>query len=224
MDYEKIYYQIINRAKTRKLDGYSEKHHIIPRCMMGNNNQSNIVSLTAREHFLCHMLLCEIYPTNNKLRHALFLMAIGKQKVIEKKYVIGSRVYERLRVEYSKMMTGKKQSQETKDKKSKSMKEVWANKSQEEKDERIKKFVATRKSKGSFKQTQKHKDKISESLIGRKMPWRTKSIIQYTMDGEFVKEWNSAAEITKKLKYGCGVSACCNNNQKSAYGFLWKHK
>tara|TARA_R110002050_G_scaffold292859_1_gene448639 strand:- start:430 stop:1101 length:672 start_codon:yes stop_codon:yes gene_type:complete len=223
MDYKKIYYQIINRAKTRKLDGYSEKHHIIPRCMMGNNNPSNLVSLTAREHFLCHMLLCEIYPTNNKLRHALFLMAIGKQKVIEKKYVIGSRVYERLRVEYSKMMTGKKQSKETKDKKSKKMIEVWANKSQEEKDERARKFVATRKAKGNFKKTKEQKDKISKILIGRKMPWRTKPIIQYTMDGEFVREWNSNTEIIKSKKYG-DVSAVCNNKQKSAYGFLWKHK
>jgi hypothetical protein len=122
MDYQKIYNQIIERAKNRMLEGYKEKHHIIPKCLGGDNSKNNLVELTAREHFLCHMLLCEIYPNKNKLKHALFLMAIGKQKFKEKTYVIGSRVYERLKIEYSQMLTGKKQSQETRDKKSKSMK------------------------------------------------------------------------------------------------------
>jgi hypothetical protein len=51
MNYEKIYDCIIKRAKTRKLEGYVEKHHIIPKCMGGSNEKQNIVELTAREHF-----------------------------------------------------------------------------------------------------------------------------------------------------------------------------
>ncbi len=109
MDYNKIYYQIIKRGNNRKLEGYIEKHHIIPKCIGGSDDEDNIVELTAREHFLCHMLLCEIYPKEYKLKHALFLMAIGKNKVIENHYVISSRVYERLRTEYSVMLTGKEQ-------------------------------------------------------------------------------------------------------------------
>jgi hypothetical protein len=120
MDYTRIYNQIIERAQTRKLEGHVEKHHIVPKCIGGLDEKENIVELTAREHFLCHMLLCEIHPQEYKLKHALFLMAIGKQKVKEKTYVIGSRVYERLKEEYSAMLTGKKQSQDTKNKKSKS--------------------------------------------------------------------------------------------------------
>ena len=84
MDYQKIYNQIVEKAKNRMLEGYKEKHHIIPKCLGGNNDKDNLVELTAREHFLCHMLLCEIYPKEYKLKHALFLMAIGKQKVKEK--------------------------------------------------------------------------------------------------------------------------------------------
>ena len=78
MDYQKIYNQIIERAKNRILECYKEKHHIVPKCLGGDNNENNLVELTAREHFLCHMLLCEIYPNENKLKHVLFLMAIGK--------------------------------------------------------------------------------------------------------------------------------------------------
>ena len=80
MNYQKIYNQIIERAKNRQLEGYKEKHHVIPKCIGGLNDKENLVELTAREHFLCHRLLCEIYPNNQKLLWALWLMAIGKQK------------------------------------------------------------------------------------------------------------------------------------------------
>lgn len=213
MEYNKIYNQIVERAKKRKIKGYTEKHHIIPRCMGGDNNIKNLVNLTAREHFLCHMLLCEIYPKNYKLKHALFLMAIGKQKVKEKNYVIGARVYERLREEYSQMLLGGKQSKETKEKKSIAMKghpmftPEWKNKI----------------SKANQGREIKWGDKIGEALKGRKMPWRNKTISQYTLDGKWVKDWGSITEIKKDPNYGF-VGGCIRGVQKTAYGYIWKHK
>jgi len=98
MNYQKIYIQIIERAFKRHLKGYKEKHHIVPKCMGGLDVKENLVNLTAREHFLCHKLLCEIYPKNEKLIWALWLMAIGKQrnKNIEP-YRISSREYEHVK-------------------------------------------------------------------------------------------------------------------------------
>lgn len=212
MDYQKIYNQIIERAKNRILKGYKEKHHILPKCLGGKDDKDNLVELTAREHFLCHMLLCEIYPNENKLRHALFLMAMVKNRVKEKTYVIGSRVYERLKNEYSQMLTGKKQSQETRDKKSKAMK--GKNVSNETK-QKISETNSGREITWG--------NKISDSLKGRKMPWRTKPVIQYTLKGEFVKEWESVAEIQKHPEYGF-VGACVTGKQKTAYNYIWKHK
>ena len=52
---------------------YKEKHHVIPKCLGGLNEKSNLIELTAREHFLCHCLLCEIDPENEKLKYALYL-------------------------------------------------------------------------------------------------------------------------------------------------------
>jgi len=99
MNYQKIYNQIIERAQNRKLEGYKEKHHVIPRCLDGLDDKSNLVELTAREHFLCHRLLCEIYPNNHKLLCALWLMAIGKQKWNNRDpYNVSSREYERIRI------------------------------------------------------------------------------------------------------------------------------
>ena len=109
MNYEKIYNQIIECAQNRKLEGYKEKHHIIPKCLGGLNEKENLVELTAKEHFLCHKLLCEIHPSNPKLMWALWLMAIGKQKskVIEP-YKVGSREYERLKMIFIKQSKLKK--------------------------------------------------------------------------------------------------------------------
>lgn len=73
MNYSKIYDALMTRASTRKLTCYSELHHIIPRCMNGGNESSNIVRLTAKEHYVAHHLLFMIYRTT-KLAHAWFSM------------------------------------------------------------------------------------------------------------------------------------------------------
>ena len=228
MDYTRIYNQIVERAQTRKLKGYIEKHHIIPKCIKGLNIKENIVELTAREHFLCHMLLCEIYLQEYKLKHALFLMAIGKQKVKEKTYVIGSRVYERLKEEYSTMLTGKKQSQETKNKKSKSMLSVWDGKTKEEMSEIGQKIWSTRRKNGTDKIQPEHAEKISQSLKGRKITWdrkRNKTIVQYDSDGNIIKEYESQNQASRETNISqSDISSCCNGKQKTAGGFTWKFK
>lgn len=107
MNYEKIYSQITERAKTRHLEGYKEKHHIVPKCLGGSNDKENIVELTAREHFLCHRLLVEIHSKETKLWYALWLMTIGKQKHKLNVYKVSSREYERLKQEFITNIKGK---------------------------------------------------------------------------------------------------------------------
>ena len=76
MDCQKIYYSIIERAKNRILNVYSEEHHIIPKSLGGNNSKENIVKLTAREHFVCHWLLWKFSKGKNKIKmgHAFGMM------------------------------------------------------------------------------------------------------------------------------------------------------
>jgi hypothetical protein len=99
MNYQRIHDQIIERAKTRQLEGYKERHHIIPRCMNGTDDEDNLVDLTAREHFIIHKLLCEIYPDNDKLFFAYRMMAVMKNSYDnERLYFVGSREFERIRL------------------------------------------------------------------------------------------------------------------------------
>lgn len=54
---------------------------------------------------------------------------------------------------------------------------------------------------------------------------RSKSIIQYDMDGNFIKEWDSInlASIGLGLNIS-GISLCCNNIRNKRGGFIWKFK
>lgn len=66
MDYKRIYNQLIERRRLRpaKLDNeYTENHHVIPRSIDKTLefDKNNLVSLTAREHFIAHLLLVMIY-------------------------------------------------------------------------------------------------------------------------------------------------------------------
>lgn len=66
--YKRWYDQIIERAKNRALDDYKERHHILPRCLGGLDDEGNLVDLTYREHFLVHWLLTKIYSGNEQRR------------------------------------------------------------------------------------------------------------------------------------------------------------
>lgn len=75
MDYQKVYDSLISNCagRVKSKNVYYEAHHIIPKCMGGNNSTANIVLLTAREHYIAHRLLYNIHKTP-KLAHAWFCM------------------------------------------------------------------------------------------------------------------------------------------------------
>jgi len=76
MDYQKHYYTLILRSKSRVLEGYVEKHHILPKCLGGTDELENIVQLTAEEHFLAHQLLVKMYPNEPGLAYAAQMMCV----------------------------------------------------------------------------------------------------------------------------------------------------
>lgn len=80
MNYKRHYDLLITRGKNRMLDGYVEKHHIIPRCMGGTDDVENLVQLTPEEHYLAHQLLIKMYPDVRGLARATQLMTIHHTK------------------------------------------------------------------------------------------------------------------------------------------------
>ena len=96
--YTTWYYTIIDNAKQRTLNGYAERHHIIPRSLGGTDLKHNIVSLTAKEHFICHLLLTKMVngPQQEKVIYAAWMMA-NQENRQQIRYKINSRIYQILR-------------------------------------------------------------------------------------------------------------------------------
>ena len=111
MNYEKIYYQIINKAifeenfgiryKNNKI--YYEKHHIIPKSLGGSNNKKNLALLTPKEHFICHLLLVKKFNKNTVEYNKMMFAFWNMQRNPTKKYTryINSKIYEKLRYEFA---------------------------------------------------------------------------------------------------------------------------
>lgn len=103
MNYSKIYNDIIENAKQKSYDDYTEKHHIIPRSLGGTDEPSNLVILSAREHFICHYLLTKIHKNNQsnfyKMVKAFIMMFCSSKKQLR---YSPSRNYEILKKEFAK--------------------------------------------------------------------------------------------------------------------------
>jgi hypothetical protein len=112
--YKKWHDSIIDRAKNRVLSCYVERHHVIPKSCGGSDDKSNLVKLTAKEHFIVHLLLTKILKGNNK---AKMILAFNFMCDLKKK---NSRLFDNLRSKglkiLSKKLTGRKIPKETKDK------------------------------------------------------------------------------------------------------------
>ena len=98
MNYKKHYATLIERARHRVLEEYTEKHHIIPRCLGGTDDKENIVALTPEEHYVAHQLLVKMYPKEHKLIYAANMMTVispgnasrsnnKRYKWLKKKYI-----------------------------------------------------------------------------------------------------------------------------------------
>lgn len=134
--YFKWYSNLILKGLKRpqnksELDFYSEKHHILPKCLCADieekNDIENAVLLSLKEHALAHKLLSKSIPSSHKLKRAYFGMFKARTD-LQNKPRITSRDYEFFRKNAKQIfgrrgeengMYGKKHTNETKNKISK---------------------------------------------------------------------------------------------------------
>lgn len=182
MNYRRVYMIIVNHAKQEELQGirkryngnYYERHHILPKSLFPNwaKRKSNLVLLTAREHFFCHQLLTKIYGKG--MWKALFMMMTMKNgSHMKRNYKFSSRVYEEVRIEaakeHSKILVEKHL-------KPWNLGKIFSNEAKQKlREAHIGKLL-----------TEEHKQKISDSLKGRK----------HTVD-QFKK---NSEKMTKKIE------------------------
>ena len=99
MDYRKIYVCLIETRKaTTTEDTYYEYHHVVPKSEGGNDDERNIVKLTAREHYIAHLLLAKIYD-DYAMHAAVMFMQTCRHKV--RKFKFNSHLYEKFKHAFS---------------------------------------------------------------------------------------------------------------------------
>jgi hypothetical protein len=253
MDYKRIYYKICNRAKDEYQNGVREKfkrnfsgytyyegHHVIPVCLGGGGRSdnwlhNNIVPLTAREHFIAHWLLHLIYPNNLNLKRAFSSMCRLKDKN-QSRYVPSSRV-----IEYAKQLFIESISGDN----SHMKKTEYSGVNHPMKNPKIA-MKGANKRRGKYVgknspsygkigwSAGKKRPEISKRMKGDNNP-AAKAVIQYDINGNFIKEYKTAKEAATKLNIArSGICVVCSGKprikngkqiiRKTCGGFIWKYK
>jgi hypothetical protein len=193
MDYKRIYEKIVqkakieNRIKSQSL--YYESHHILPKCLGGSNNKENLILLTPKEHFICHLLLMKIYENDKnsylKMCRAFNMMATSNSK--QNRYIT-SRTFQKFKEKMygpegilkgeNAPFFGKTFSKETREKirerqlsnNSMKGKKPWNFGKNKDNDERLKNYgkKISESTKGKRIVSDEHRQKLSESSKGKK--------------------------------------------------------
>lgn len=92
--YSRWYFSITKYRKNNIPCGYSENHHIHPECLGGTRAKDNMVRLTAREHYICHLLLTKMLSGEPKKRMAYAFRCMHRMKKGMVRYLPGSYIYQ----------------------------------------------------------------------------------------------------------------------------------
>jgi hypothetical protein len=153
--YTTWYNNIIKNAQNRNIDGYTERHHIIPKSLGGSNDKENLVDLTAKEHFVCHLLLPKMTDGESKRKMSFALWALTKMDKTGDRYKVNGRTFSIVREQYSNALKGRKIPDNVKEK----IRKTNTGKIQSEETKRKRSISHTGK-----KQTEKQKLAVSTAL------------------------------------------------------------
>ena len=104
--YEEFIQNILEtRGRFNCGDEYHERHHIVPKCLSGTNDEENLIDLFAREHFEAHRLLALENPDNYELAYAWNCMAILNNDR-QSRYIITPKEYEEIKKLFHTAISG----------------------------------------------------------------------------------------------------------------------
>lgn len=66
---------------------------------------------------------------------------------------------------------------------------------------------------------------MSKQTVEKIILGHSKPVYQYSIEGSFIKKWNSVKDAEKELGYPNGtISTCCKGRIKQAYGYVWRYE
>lgn len=244
MTYKEFIDNILETRGRFGCEGYKERHHIIPKCMGGTNDETNLIDLYAREHFDAHKMLAEENPDNKKLFYAYWRMCVTKKGDIctADEYEVAKERCARMS---SQLHKGRKWStlrRKTLSEKRKGSGNPMYGKRLSE--EHKMKLITSRK---GAKQTEETKQKIREAHIGKTHSDESKKKVSIANMGRpcskeakiacskpvvaIDKETDKIMFVFNSMSDGgrwCNVAvqsicACCKGQRKTAGGYKWKY-
>ena len=174
MTYDEFIKNILdNRGRFECGNEYHERHHIVPRCIGGANDENNLIDLFPKEHFEAHRLLALENPENKKLTYAWWMMSHSSGNDNQEPYELTSDEYEEARIAFVSAISGKNHpmygkhlSEETKQKISE------AHKGQHPSEESKKKMSESRKGENNCNygkpMSDEQKKKLHEAFEGKR--------------------------------------------------------
>ena len=70
-----------------------------------------------------------------------------------------------------------------------------------------------------------HGTRTKRASETRKKGEKSKTVLQFSLDGTLIREWSSASEVQRQLNFHeSNIATCCIGKRKSAHGFLWMYK
>jgi hypothetical protein len=239
MDYRKIYVKLIRKAENRSLNCYCERHHVFPRSIYGDNQR--IVRLTAREHYVAHLLLWKYYKKKYGEKYtktlSMLLAINGMLYGQNKERKINSRLFESLREKAAQAISLRLAGVAKSDKHKENIRLSKLG----NKNPAYGKLGKDSKSYG-LKRTEEVKRKISEIRRSPDNPLRnvprteevkqkiksgcshrTTPIERINKETGEVKEYDSLNDAVRDGFNGGHIHACMNNKRVSHKGYYWKY-
>lgn len=169
---------------------YTERHHMVPLSIIPSNiglpDRFNLITLSAREHFIAHLILSRIFKENTpeyyKMNTAVFMMCQSYE--LQDRYIVSSRLYEKLRIKFGQSIAysnhnRKRNSENIKGKKNPAYGRHWYNNGL------INKFLSDEDYESDYKnlgfvrgmlRSEEHNRKIGKSLKGQKKNYSTSTV------------------------------------------------
>lgn len=207
--YTALYIRICDNAKQNPRIGYTECHHIIPSSLGGTNDQSNLVNLSAREHFICHLILTKMTVDDDKtkmLQAAWLMIHTGSNKINSHtyNYLRENRIFTKIhKFNISKAKLGQVHTIETK--------------------------IKISKAKQGIPLDETHKRKISIALKGKPLSIQHKSALSIASTGVQKSELhkqnvsNAIKNLPKLTCPHCGTIGSISNMKRWHFSNCTSH-
>lgn len=210
MSYIDFIQNILNTRGRFNCNGYKERHHIIPKCMGGSNDESNLIDLYGREHYEAHKLLAEENPNNYALTFAFWAMV----NINRKKRYCTAEEYEKARKLFSERVSGERHHNYGKSLSDETRKKMSEAHSGEKNPMYGKAGIwkgrhLPEETKKKMSLANAHKRKVKATNIN---------------DSRDTHIYESICEAARTVGAGKGhIWDCCNGGRKSACGYIWEY-